>query len=430
MSAKHNKSMIASVKARWIVALTCGIVATTGAATVWGQADSPVSPRNDETRKAERRDRAGGRMGGGRDREVTLPSEVTALKSLSVILGCPTDHSVVVSVLTVDESEGYVEYGLTAGKYTGKTDRVAFPAGKPTEITIRGLKSGKRYFYRVRYRKTGENSYIEGKPFSFHTQRAPGSTFMFEIQGDSHPERTGKQFDAALYSQLLRAAEDDRPDFYMTIGDDFSVDTLRTVNAETVRSVYLTQRLFLSQIASSAPIFLVNGNHEQAAACNLDGTPDNVAVWAQTSRNRYFPQPTPDSFYTGDAQNVEHIGLLRDYYSWTWGNALFVVIDPYWHSSKPVDNVYGGGAKSRDQWGITLGDAQYKWLTATLERSKAKYKFVFSHHVLGTGRGGIEQAELFEWGGKDKRGGSEFATKRPGWPLPIHQLMVKSGVTI
>ena len=36
----------------------------------------------------------------------------------------------------------------------------------------------------------------------------------------------------------------------------------------------------------------------------------------------------------------------------------------------------------------------------------------------------------FEWGGKDKRGVSDFAAKRPTWALPIHQLMAKTGVTI
>jgi phosphodiesterase/alkaline phosphatase D-like protein len=47
-------------------------------------------------------------------------------------------------------------------------------------------------------------------------------------------------------------------------------------------------------------------------------------------------------------------------------------------------------------WGITLGDAQYQWLKQTLESSTAKYKFVLSHQVLGTGCGGIEQADRFE----------------------------------
>jgi hypothetical protein len=95
-----------------------------------------------------------------------------------------------------------------------------------------------------------------------------------------------------------------------------------------------------------------------------------------------------------------------------------------------VDNVFGGGAKSRDMWAITLGDAQYAWLKRTLEESRAKYKFVFTHHVHGIGRGGIEQAGLFEWGGRNKQGEWEFDRRRPVWELPIHPLMAKTGVTI
>jgi hypothetical protein len=55
---------------------------------------------------------------------------------------------------------------------------------------------------------------------------------------------------------------------------------------------------------------------------------------------------------------------------------------------------------------------------------------VFAHHVLGTGRGAVEMADLYEWGGKDRNGESQFAKYRPGWELPIHQLMVKTGVTV
>jgi hypothetical protein len=210
------------------------------------------------------------------------------------------------------------------------------------------------------------------------------------------------------------------------------VDTLRTVNAETVAERYSFQRPFLALVAQSSPLFLVNGNHEQAAARNLDGTPDNVAVWAQNARNGFFPQPAPDGFYTGDTRPVPFIGPIRDYYAWTWGNAMFIVIDPYWHSPQPVDNVFGGGDKKshRDSWEVTLGDEQYEWFKKTLESSKTKYRFVFAHHVLGTGRGGIEEADLFEWGGKNKKGVDEFARRRPGWKLPIHQLMARCGVAI
>ena len=128
--------------------------------------------------------------------------------------------------------------------------------------------------------------------------RDRGSTFVFEIQGDSHPERVKKQFDAALYAQMLSSVAADRPDFYLTSGDDFSVDTLRTVNAQTVAERYAMQRPYLALVGQSSPIFLVNGNHEQAAQYNLNGTADNVAVWAQTAREKYFPQPAPDGFYS------------------------------------------------------------------------------------------------------------------------------------
>ena len=45
-----------------------------------------------------------------------------------------------------------------------------------------------------------------------------------------------------------------------------------------------------------------------------------------------------------------------------------------------------------DPWESTIGDAQYQWLKRTLEESEAKYKFVFAHHVFGTGRGAVEMA--------------------------------------
>jgi hypothetical protein len=247
------------------------------------------------------------------------------------------------------------------------------------------------------------------------------------------------------------------------MGDDFSVDPLISrgqLSQPSVDQLYIDQRQFLGAIAGSVPLFLVNGNHEQAARYLLKGTDDSPPLFSGRARTRFFPLPAPDAFYTGDAEQVEGIGLLRDYYAWTWGDALFVVIDPYWHSPVQVDNEAGGGGgrggnrsaggraggagrgqanatqgragggRVRDWWGMSIGDAQYQWLKTTLEQSKARYKFVFAHHVLGTGRGAVEMADLYEWGGKDRNGESLFAKYRPGWQLPIHQLMVKTGVTI
>lgn len=348
----------------------------------------------------------------------------------SEILGRPTNTSVAVNVVPAKNMDLYYEYGQAPGKYTAQTAAVAANAGAPIESVMEQLTPNTRHYYRVRYRAGGPGNFLAGPEHTFVTQRAPRSTFTFDIQGDSHPERLGRQFDPDLYTRTLRSVAADQPDFYICIGDDFGVETLRTLNADTVTERYTLQRPFLGIVGHSAPIFHVNGNHEQASQYNLDGTPNNVSVWAQLARNRYFAMPAPDNFYAGDTQRVEYIGLLRDYYAWTWGDALFVVIDPYWHSPVAVDTVLGGGAKQRDMWSITLGDAQYQWFQQTLERSTARYKFVFTHHVLGTGRGGIELSDEYEWGGRARNGAYQFNQMRPGWELPIHPLMVKHGVNI
>ena len=66
----------------------------------------------------------------------------------------------------------------------------------------------------------------------------------------------------------------------------------------------------------------------------------------------------------------------------------------------------------------------------TLEGSKARFKFVFAHHVLGTGRGGVEQATRYEWGGQNANGTPGFAARRPTWSKTIHQLFIDNKVTI
>lgn len=384
----------------------------------------------DKPDRAERKERA--ERKGERQRnaaEPPLPAELAPFERLSVMLGRPTTTTMTASIVATEGGEAYCEYGPTPGEYPLKTPPVRLEAGAPASVIMDRLKPDTRWYYRLRHRPPAAQGYSVEAASSFHTPRMPGQSFVFEVQGDSHPERR-HQFDAATYVRTLKGAASDQPDFYLTMGDDFSVDTLPVVTRETVERRYALQRPYLSLVGRAAPLFLINGNHEQAAASNLDGSPNNVAVWAQNARNAYYPQPAPDAFYTGDVSPVPHIGLLRDYYAWVWGDALFVVIDPYWHSAKPVDNPFGGGQKNRDKWDVTLGEEQYRWFVKTLATSQARYKFVFTHHVLGSGRGGIELAHIFEWGGRNKHGEDAFATQRPGWAAPIHQVMVRNNVTV
>lgn len=350
-----------------------------------------------------------------------------------VILGSPTNDSIKVNIFSAAQSGSItLAYGTVSGQPDRQTASATLQPGKPHEFVLTNLAANTRYYYRLQFTAADGSNSGSTDEASFHTARPAGSTFVFAVQGDSHPERERTTFNADLYRRTLTAAASDQPDFYILMGDDFSIDQYEPTNItqSLVESRYTLQRPYLGIIGRRAPLFLVNGNHEQAARYLLDGTPNNPAVWAQNARNSLYSQAAPDNFYTGNAEAVTHIGLLRNYFAWTWGDALFVVIDPYWASPVAVDNIFGGGARRANLWDVTHGDSQYLWLKNTLEKSTAKYKFVFAHHVMGTGRGGIELAGLYEWGGKNPNGTTEFATRRPTWGNPIHQLLVANKVKI
>ncbi len=390
------------------------------------------------TRNIQRKKGGGGR---GRDApDYVLPPELAAFNWLTLVLGRVTDQSVTVSAVTRENIEGFFEYGTSTGNYTNKTGLLTFAANKPIEMVFDKLQSDMQYFYRLQFRKPGETNFTARPECRFHTQRAAGNSFTFAIQGDSHPERP-QMSEPNLYARTLLNAAADQPDFYICMGDDFSVAPVREVNFDAVAARYTLQRPFLGLVGQNAPVFLVNGNHEQASLFNFNQTDERhaVAVYAQNARNQFYPTPSPDKFYSGDAEPLPAIGLRKDYCAWTWGDALFVILDNYWHSSAQVDSGFreqdagggkGGKGHDRDWWTLTLGDAQYQWFKRTLEASKAKYKFVFAHHVMGSGRGGVDECDLYEWGGKNKRGDWEFTQRRLGWELPVHQLMAKHGVTI
>ena len=81
-----------------------------------------------------------------------------------------------------------------------------------------------------------------------------------------------------------------------------------------------------------------------------------------------------------------------------------------------------------------FGEKQYRWLKASLESVDAKYRFVFLHHLVGgsptNNRGGVEASKYWEWGGMGSKGENEFAKQRPGWEMPIHDLLVHHGLSI
>ena len=342
------------------------------------------------------------------------------------ILGRPTDSSITISILFNQQSNDvYWEYGTVSGTFNLSTNTYIAPIDTPLEVDFINLTPNTKYFYRTRYRTHGSSSaFSTGTVHSFYTQRAPGSTFTFTIEADEH--LYDKKGNDNLYKVCLANQAMDNPDFMIDLGDIFGDDHHPfTITSYQLDSLHKNYRPLLGNICNSVPLYLCLGNHEGEKDYYLLQTPpNNMAVYATLWRKFYYPNPYPDNFYTGDTTHELYgIGQPENYYAWTWGNALFVVLDVYRDdcdtSAKPIN------------WNWTLGYPQYEWLRNTLATSNAQYKFVFAHHTRGEGRGGISTAPYFEWGGYEANGVTwGFTTNRPGWAEPIHQLFVHYGVNI
>ena len=341
----------------------------------------------------------------------------------TIVLGRPTDSSITINVLSNDQLEAYFEYGTQSGVYTDQTVTSTIEAGVPFENVIANLQSNTRYYYRMRFRQPGGGEFGQGQEYTFHTQRAPGSTFTFCVQSDSHLGDSGTK--TALYEITLRNAVANDPDFHIDLGDTFMTEKITSGSYEEALQVALNHRPYFDIIARSAALFLVNGNHEGELGWKLDGTGDNVAINSTRVRQLLYPTPRPGGFYSGNSTPEPYIGIRDGYYSWTWGDALFVALDPFWYTTVKAK-------QSGDCWDWTLGHEQYSWLKDTLEQSNATFKFVFIHNLFGEleGRGGIETAGYYEWGGHNTDGTWGFDTRRPGWAMPIHDLMAANNVSI
>jgi hypothetical protein len=369
---------------------------------------------------------------------VTSKAATTITFTAEELLGKPTDTSISINIVPASTIEYHYQYGTASGVYTGQTPNATATGGQPHNVVISGLTANTRYYYRMRYHLPGETDWVLRTEHSFWTQRAKGSTFTFTIISDSH--MSGGGGNVSQYQQTLANVAAENPDLHFDLGDTFWTDGVTTTVVENQR--YVAQRQWMGAVGQSAPVFLAMGNHENEEGWNLDDT-NSIALLNINARKLYYPQPIPSAFYSGNADTragIDGDHLREDYFAWEWGDALFVVIDPYQYTLiKPFVGTAGGEIDDEtvigDRWSWTLGQQQFNWFKNTLANSDAKFKFVFAHHGLGGledyVRGGAAPAHMFEWGGNNINGTTwGFATQRPGWgDQPIHQLMVAYGVS-
>jgi hypothetical protein len=365
---------------------------------------------------------------------------VSKAQQYDVILGRPTNNSITVSVMFYQNTDLIIDYGTQPSNYSQSSPSYSLQTKLPNDIELTALNSNTKYYYRLKYRASGNSGNFSYSPeFTFQTQRTAGSTFKFTVEADEH------LYDikgvTSLYKLTLNNQLKVKPDFMLSLGDIFGddhsyLDHSYTVTAGELDTLHYNYRPILGQICHSVPFYIALGNHEGERKHHFNfpiPPPSNLPINATLARKKYFPNPYPNAFYSGnDATESYGMDKPENYYAWSWGDALFVVLDPYRYDSRSDTSAKPVG------WDWTLGIPQYLWLKNTLETSTARYKFVFAHHIRGEGRGGITNAITNEWGGYQRVNGTTgsgytFDVNRPaseGWTKPIHQLFVDNHVTI
>lgn len=294
------------------------------------------------------------------------------------------------------------------------------PATDLAQWSIEGLAPGTGYEYQVGAPGMGDGGAAaatgDGAALfagSAVTQRPPGQSFEFALISDSHIGPHANFTNQGIWcvlSSVSRQVGAVSPDFVINLGDmldfhEFGFNEPVPQSAYT-GGAYRNYRVLLGDTIGHAAHFPVIGNWE-----GEDGwfSAADIGVSRQ-QRLLYAPGPLPTTY-------PESGSPAEDYYAFTWGDALFVVLNVMSYTPNP--HLLTADAGAPDDW--TLGSDQLDWLSRTLAGATAKWRFIFIHHPVGGAAGDAEDSAY-------GRGGGQAA--HVGQQAIVHQMMLDAGAQI
>ena len=302
------------------------------------------------------------------------------------------------------------------------------PAVDIAQWSVDGLAPGRRYIYELVAPSDAGDAGDAGPhalPLytgSAATAPAPGTPFSFALITDTHIEPRDPvppgdividDFYGLMESTLLAVTAEvaaTKPDFVINLGDmlDYHLFGFNAPppDAAWARLGYLNYRRLLGDTVGHAAHFPVIGNWDGESGCN---TSAEIAR-SMSQRLLYAPGPGPDTYPEGGSAN-------GDYYAFTWGDALFVVLNVMTYT--PTCHLLGSGPGLADDW--TLGATQLAWLDRTLAHASSKWRFLFIHHTVGGAAGDPDDTAY-------GRGGGQAA--HVGEQATIHAMMLQYGVQV
>ncbi len=321
----------------------------------------------------------------------------------------PTISSITVNMVGgVKHTDCYMEFREAEEKKNPwkKTKIFSVERHTPANITINSLKPGILYEYRIHARHRGTEIFTPSTQSTFMTQRVISSPFSFAILSDSHI--TPNQPDRLrILSDISNSIKARKPDFLLMLGDNIQTFTSHGGPMTEERFgpiLYYLLKQGLGILPSSVPVYTVIGNWEGENGWH----PENERAWARNARMAWMPNPLPETYPEGGSD-------YGDYYGFTWGNTLILVLTATGYTT--VGHNLGTKTGKSNDW--TLGDKQKEWLYRQLSESKSKWKFIFIHHTV-SGKAGDDLNSRYG------RGGGQAA--KTGEQKLIHEWMRKFNV--
>jgi hypothetical protein len=300
------------------------------------------------------------------------------------------------------------------------------PARDIAQWSVAGLEAGRRYVYEICGRQDDAVDPLACDTLLYTgsavTARAAGTAFTFAAMADSHieprdplpPGSTVIDDSYGTQESTLRAVTADvaaaNADFIIDMGDllDYHLFGFNAPPPDSAwaRLAYLNFRRMMGDTLGRAAHFPVIGNWDGESGCNTDAEIER----SRSQRLLYLPGPLASTY-------AERGSARGDYYAFTWGDALFIVLNVMTYT--PTCHLLGLDPGAPDDW--TLGAEQLAWLEDTLAHATSRWRFTFIHHTVGGNAGNDFDTAYGRGGGRAAYVG-EQAT--------VHDMLLRYGVQI
>lgn len=287
----------------------------------------------------------------------------------------------------------------------------------PLQAELTGLTLDTVYYYQLRWKEHNDEGSMLSSPIrQFRTARAEGRSFRFVITSDLH-HGARYNYRSVIENTLRPVLTSLNADFWVDLGDFVETDFAVYWTQDHARGLHVGLMNGINRIAHSLPFIPIPGNHElinhyygqpgapSAGRC-LDVQTHGFAQYQGEARMLYYPL-----YDHGETVSPDY----KTFFSWEWGDALFIALDPYLYTTTyPV--------KCLQSDGFTLGDVQTAWFTNLINYTTKKWIFVFIHQNGGA------TSEEWAHGECYGRGGAQVAYNSMMWNEWINKILYRNSI--